>query len=61
MPHTSMSESLIGILLDWCSNNGIRIHPNLSILHHHNLGISVRAAAKCLFTHNQSRKRLSLI
>lgn len=31
-------------LLDWCSANGIRIHPNLRIIHDEKMGICVHAA-----------------
>lgn len=31
-------------LLNWCSANGVRIHPNLRILHDENRGICVHAA-----------------
>ena len=44
-------------LLNWCSDNGIHIHPNLNILHEKkNNGICVRAA-NCTITPEQSRKR----
>jgi hypothetical protein len=44
-------------LLDWCSANGIRIHPNLRILHrdHDKKGIYVRAADAPILP-EQSRK-----
>ena len=45
-------------LLDWCSANGIRIHPNLRIVHHDKLGICVRAANYPIMS-DQSRKRFS--
>jgi hypothetical protein len=45
-------------LLDWCSANGIRIHPNLRIIHHEKMGICVRAADYPIMS-DQSRKRFS--
>ena len=45
-------------LLDWCSANGIRIHPNIRIIHHDKLGICVRAADDPIMS-DQSRKRFS--
>lgn len=45
-------------LCDWCSANGIRIHPNLRIVHHDSLGICVRAANYPIMS-DQSRKRFS--
>jgi hypothetical protein len=44
--------------LDWCSANGIRIHPNLRIIHDEKMGICVRAA-NYLIMSDQSRKRFS--
>ena len=49
----------VGTLLDWCSNNGIRIDPNIRILHDEKLGICVRAANRPI-SPEQSRKRFSL-
>jgi hypothetical protein len=43
-------------LLNWCSDNGIHIHPNLNILHEKKNGLCVRAA-NCSITPEQSRKR----
>jgi hypothetical protein len=45
-------------LLDWCSANGISIHPNLRIIHHEKMGICVRAASDPIMS-DQSRKRFS--
>ena len=44
-------------LLDWCSANGIRIQPNLRIVHDEKMGICVRAAS-CPIMSDQSRERL---
>lgn len=44
-------------LLDWCSANGIRIHPNIRIIHHDKMGICVRAADYPIMS-DHSRKRL---
>ncbi len=46
----------IGTLLDWCSVNGIRIHPNLRIIHNEKMGICVHAANYPIMS-DQSRKR----
>jgi hypothetical protein len=45
-------------LLDWCSANGIRIHPNIRIIHHEKMGICVRAADYPIMS-DHSRKRFS--
>ncbi|KAH9975875.1 hypothetical protein BGW80DRAFT_67865 [Lactifluus volemus] len=39
-----MAAAAVGSLLDWCLNNGIRIDPNIRILHDEKLGICVRSA-----------------
>ena len=44
-------------LLNWCSDNGIHIHPNVRVLHEKNNGICVRTA-NCSIAPEQSRKRL---
>ena len=44
-------------LLNWCSGNGIHIHPNVRVLHEKKNGICVRAANGSI-TPEQSRKRL---
>ena len=46
-------------LLDWCSANGIRIHPNIRIIHHEKMGICVRAADYPIMS-DHSRKRFHL-
>ena len=47
-------------LLNWCSDNGIRIHPNLRLIHDEKMGICVRAAANYPIMSDQSRKRFPL-
>jgi hypothetical protein len=44
-------------LLNWCTDNGIYIHPNVRVLHEKKTGICVRAA-NCSIDPEQSRKRL---
>jgi hypothetical protein len=46
-------------LLDWCSVNGIRIRPNIRIIHDEKKGICVRAANDPILS-DQSRKRFPL-
>ena len=43
-------------LLDWSRANGIRIHPNLRVLHNDKKGIYVRAATSPILPEQQSRK-----
>jgi len=45
-------------LLDWSRANGIRIHPNLRVLHNDKKGIYVRAASSPILPEQQSRKLL---
>jgi hypothetical protein len=45
-------------LLDWCSANGIRVHPNIRIIHHEKMGICIRAADYPIMS-DHSRKRFS--
>jgi len=47
-------------LLNWSSANGVRIHPNIRILHDENRGICVNAA-RCPIIPEQSRKHLAPI
>jgi hypothetical protein len=54
-----MAAAAVGSLLDWCLNNGIRIDPNIRILHDEKLGICVRSANRPI-SPKQSRKRFSL-
>ena len=46
-------------LLNWCSVNGIRIHPSLRLVNDEKKGICVRAA-NCPIMSDQSRKRFPL-
>jgi hypothetical protein len=52
---------LIVSLLDWSRANGIRIHPNLRVLHNDEKGIYVRAATSPILPEQQSRKLLPLL
>jgi len=45
-------------LLDWSRANGIRIHPNLRVLHNDKKGVYVRAASSPILPEQQSRKLL---
>ena len=60
-PLTFVGPSLMAIvtLLNWCSVNGIRIHPNLRLVHDEKKGICVRAANYPIMS-DQSRKRFPL-
>jgi hypothetical protein len=46
-------------LLNWCSVNGIRIHPNLRLIHDEKMGICIRAANYPIMS-DQSRKRFPI-
>jgi hypothetical protein len=60
-PMTFVCPSLMAIvtLVNWCSVNGIRIHPNLRLVHDEKKGICVRAANYPIMS-GQSRKRFPL-